>query len=151
MRLQHRVRDYDSRDLDLPYAERIDGPDSGVINSWRVGVSKRLALQQMFVGVERKDAAAVERMERALGVAALHWKAEDGELPVLPTRGGVERPLKVKFKIGALHYLAMWHGLRGEDLDLDTDDEPALVCSRHGVRVVFTLDYRKLSGAAAQD
>lgn len=125
MRLSHRFEDFDVRDMDAPFDQRVNGPDSGVINAWRAGVAMRGAPVQAL--------------------------AEAGELPVLPFRGGVERPLKIKQKIGALHYLAMWQGLRGEDLELDTEDEPVLVCARHGVKVLFTLDYEKLRGAGSQD
>lgn len=63
---------------------------------------------------------------------------------MLPYRGGVEKKLKLKQKIGSLLYLAMWHGLRGEDLEIDPNSEPTRICSKHGVQVLFTLDYQKL-------
>lgn len=69
---------------------------------------------------------------------ALKTAALAGELPLLPWRGGVDRALKKKTKLGAMYYLAMWQGLRGEDLDVDTEREVILTCSRYGVTVRFT-------------
>ena len=109
------------------YALRMEGPDKGLINAWLAGIAMR-----------RED-------------SILQRQALAGELPPLPYRGGVERALKLKQKIGALHYLAMWQGLRGEDLSIDTDSEPELVCTRTGVLVLFTLDYKKLMGASNED
>ncbi len=37
-----------------------------------------------------------------------------------------------------MYYLAMWLGVRGDDLDIDTDRDVVLVCSKFGVRVRFT-------------
>ena len=70
-----------------------------------------------------------------------------GELPPLGWKGGVERKLKAREKIGTLMYLAQWQGLRGEDLDIDTEAEPQHVCTRTGMRVIFTGDYEKYKNA----
>lgn len=110
------------------YAERMEGPDQGIVNAWLAGIAMR------------RD---TECAQQASALA--------GELPVLPYRGGVERKLKIKQKIGALHYLAMWQGLRGDDLDIDTETEPELICTKTGVLVLFTLDYKKLMGASNED
>jgi hypothetical protein len=37
--------------------------------------------------------------------------------------------------------------LRGEDLDIDLSDEPELVCSRTGMRVIFTGDVKRYGNA----
>lgn len=108
------------------YSARMDGPDKGIINAWLAGIDM-----------------ARQRPE-------LRAQALADELPVLPYRGGVEKKLKLKQKIGSLLYLAMWRGLRGDDLDIDMDSEPVLVCSRHGVRVLFTLDYGKLMNSDSE-
>jgi len=105
----------------------MEGPDQGVVNAWLAGIAMR------------REGGELQQLALA------------NELPPLPYRGGVERKLKIKLKIGSLLYLAMWRGLRGDDLDLDTEIEPELVCSRTGVRVLFTLDYNKLVGASAED
>lgn len=102
------------------YYERIEGPDQGLINAWVAGLDKR--------------SSWVETAEKALA----------GELPVLPFRGGVEKRIKRTDKVGSLLYVAMWQGLRGEDLHLDTDTEISMTCARTGVPVLFTMDYNKL-------
>src|SRR5690606_29968569 len=38
----------------------------------------------------------------------------------LPWKGGLEKVVKTKRKYGTMRYLAMWQGLRGEDLNIDT-------------------------------
>ncbi len=74
---------------------------------------------------------------------ALASQAVKGRLVVLPWKGGVEKAIKKKQKYGTLHYLAMWQGLRGEDLDIDTSEERALNCTTTGMTVVFTNDMTK--------
>ena len=109
--------------IDMPrYKERIDGYDKGLINAWQVGRS--LAM-------------------RDLDVAA---KVKNGELPVLHVKGGVEKRVKV-VKIGSLWYLAMWQGMRGEDLDIDMETEVEMICSRTGVKVLYTFDIVKLGNS----
>jgi len=72
-------------------------------------------------------------------------QAIDGQLVVLPWKGGIERELKNKKtkKFGTLLYLAMWQGLRGEDLDIDLNEEPALTCSKTNMTVICTNDQEK--------
>lgn len=106
---------YDNPD----YADRIDGYDKGLINAWNVG--RRLAATD-------PDIAA---------------KARNGELPVLGVKGGVERKIQ-QDKIGSLWYLATWQGLRGEDLDIDMGAEIEMVCSKTGVKVLYTFDLEEL-------
>ncbi|MDR2220830.1 MAG: hypothetical protein LBE24_09695 [Methylobacillus sp.] len=102
------------------YNVRINGPDGGIINAWQAGIALRGS--------------------RADLVSA----AQAGELPILPYRGGVDRAIKAGVKTGSLHYLAMWQGLRGDDLNIDTNNVPPLICSRYGITVHFTSDTRKL-------
>jgi hypothetical protein len=96
----------------------------------------------------REDRGLIKNYEvgRALGLKnpELAEKAKKGELPVLGYKGGVERTLKKKEKIGALNYIAIWQALRGEDLDIDLEKEIVLTCSKTGVRVTFTMDLEKL-------
>lgn len=77
----------------------------------------------------------------------LAQRAENGELPPLGWKGGVEKRIKAGEKIGTLFYLAQWQGLRGENLDINLDDEPTLICSRTGVKVTFTGDFKKYANA----
>ncbi|WP_201740770.1 hypothetical protein [Rhodoferax sp. TS-BS-61-7] len=97
----------------------MEGKDKGLIASWLRGI------------------------EKAKEEPALAAKARAGELPPLPWKGGVERAIKGS-KIGALHYLAAWQGLRGEDLDVDMNDEVSMTCTRTQVTVLFTGDLKKL-------
>lgn len=103
---------------------RLRGPDKGLINAWLVGLNAR-------------------RDHPGLAAAA-----EAGQLPPFIYKGGIAKKIKSKNKIGALHYLAAWQGLRGEDLHLDTDAEISVTCSKTGVPVTFTLDVAKLFKAA---
>ena len=106
------------------FNKRLKNPDRGLINAWLVGLSKR-----------NSDPELAE-------------KAAAGELPPLVFKGGVSRKIKGD-KIGSLHYVAAWQGLRGEDLSLETDKELTLNCSRTKVSVTYTLDMNKLFSAAA--
>lgn len=105
---------------------RLNGPDRGLINAWQAGLNFR--------------ANNAELVEKALA----------GELPPLPFRGGVERKIQAQNKIGSLCYVAMWHGLRGEDLHLDTDQSIQMVCSATQVPVTYTLDMDALFNMAAE-
>jgi hypothetical protein len=107
--------------VDLDYEEMWEGEDQGLISSWERGREK-----------------ASENPE-------LRDRAKNGELIVLPWRGGVEKIIKTKNKYGSLRYLAMWQGIRGQDLEIDTTCEIQLVCSRTKVPVTFTYDSSKYS------
>lgn len=106
---------------DITWEERWLGPDKGLIACWEVGRSMRELKQE---------------------IAA---RAQAGELPVLPWKGGIEGQPKFKKKIGSLNYLAAWRGLRDEDLDIGLTEEHTLTCSRTGVQVIFTGDLEKLA------
>jgi len=103
----------------LSWEEKWKGPDDGLIACWEVG--RDLA---------REDPELAE-------------KAKRGELPVLAWKGGVEKMLKKKEKYGTLNYLAEWQGLRGEDLKIAPAEEVALVCSRTGMKVIYTPHVEK--------
>jgi hypothetical protein len=98
----------------LDWNDRWMGPDQGLIWCWERG-------RQMVA--EEPDLAKA---------------ANEGELPLMPWKGGVEEKLKIERKAGTLQYLATWQGLRGEDLDIDREGERAIVCSRTGQTVVFS-------------
>ena len=78
-----------------------------------------------------------------------------GELPITPFKGGIEKAIKSKTKVGSLHYIAFWKGLRSEDLRIDTESEILMQCTRTGVEVHYTSDTNRLlivadeEGAAA--
>ena len=101
---------------DPSWDERWRGSDKGLINCWEIG------------------------RERSKNEPGLALQAINGELPVLGWKGGVEKTLKKKEKIGTLFYLAEWQGLRGDDLDIDLSKERELVCTKTGMNVIFTGD-----------
>jgi hypothetical protein len=97
---------------------------------------------------EQEDKGLIKNYEvgRALGIKnpELVEKAKNGELPVLGYKGGVEKALIKKEKIGALNYIAKWQALRGENLDIDLDKEIVLTCTKTNITVTFTMDLEKL-------
>lgn len=104
----------------LSWGERWQGPDEGLISAWERGI------------------------EKARESPALAASAARGELPALPWKGGSSRKTKLGFRYGSLYYLAMWQGLRGENLNVSLEAEIELLCSLIGMRVVFTHDENKL-------
>lgn len=111
---------HDPPPINEDYTLRIDGPDRGLINAWLAGLEKRKEWPEVIA------------------------KVSAGELPPLPFRGGIAEEIQTKKKVGHLWYVAMWHGLRGDDLNLSTGAELVMVCSRTGVSVLFTIDQEKL-------
>lgn len=105
--------------INTHWEERWNDIDRGLILAWEVG---------------RQFSA------RDLELAA---KASAGQLVGLPWKGGIDKELKKKKKYGTLLYLAAWQGLRGEDLDIDTDQEPELTCTATGMSVTYTADSKK--------
>lgn len=103
--------------------ERWNAADNGLIACWERGREKRLE------------------------EPSLATRAAAGQLVVLPWKGGVEKAIKQKQKFGTLFYLAMWQGLRGEDLDIDLGEEIGLTCTTTGMAVVFTSDMAKYAEA----
>jgi len=101
------------------WSERWEGPDKGLITCWEVGRE-----------LSKREPELAER-------------ARNGELPVLGWKGGVGKKTKNRKKFGSLFYLAQWQGLRGEDLNIDLSEEVELVCSRTGMRVIYTPDIEK--------
>jgi len=108
---------------ELSWNERWKGPDNGLITCWEVG--RKLSDKE----------------------PELAKRAKNGELPVLGWKGGVEKKIKKKEKYGTLFYLAQWQGLRGDDLDIDLSEETELVCSKTGMKVIYTGDIKKYSNA----
>ncbi|MCX7426973.1 MAG: hypothetical protein NTW96_15270 [Planctomycetia bacterium] len=107
----------------LSWDECWTGPDKGLITCWEVGRE-----------LKEKEPELAER-------------AKNGELPVLGWKGGVEKRIKAKHKYGSLCYLAQWLGLRGDDLDIDLSEERELICSRTGMKVIYTGDVTKYENA----
>ena len=108
---------------ELTWEERWKGDDRGLISCWELGRELR---------DENPELAKC---------------AENGELPVLVWKGGVEKRLKKKIKYGTLSYLAEWQGLRGEDLNIDLSEEREIICSKTGMKVIYTGDVEKYCNA----
>lgn len=104
----------------LTWEEMWRGEDNGLIKNYEVG-----------------RALAIKHPE-------LTEKAKRGELPALGYKGGSDINLKLKKKIGALNYYAQWQALREEDLNIDTDEELVLICTKTDIEVLFTSDLEKL-------
>ena len=81
--------------------------------------------------------------KKSLEDPALASQARAGQLVLLPWKGGIEKATKKMQKYGSLFYLAMWQGVRGDDLNIDVGAEAALVCSATKMTVVFTNDRAK--------
>jgi hypothetical protein len=90
--------------------------------------------------------------EKAEEEPELTMRARAGELLPLPWKGGLKPALepkketrrKVGKNYGTLFYLAMWQGLRGDDLDIYTDKDFQLICTKNNLAVTFTDDKKKL-------
>ncbi|OZB48801.1 MAG: hypothetical protein B7X60_03085 [Polynucleobacter sp. 39-45-136] len=104
-----------------------NGEDQGLITSWETG----------------RDKAKSDP-----GLAA---RAKNGELVMLGWKGGVDKPLKTKNKYGGLLYVAMWQGLRGENLDIDLESEIRMICTRTGVPVTYTSNVKLLCASEEFD
>jgi hypothetical protein len=106
----------------LSWNETWAGPDDGVIYCWERGRQMRLT---------EPDVAK---------------RAEKGELVTLVWKGGTEnideghgdgKKNKSQKRYGTLKYLAMWQGLRGEDLDIELEAERIIVCANSKRAVIF--------------
>lgn len=85
--------------------------------------------------------------EKVFENPTLAAQARDGQLVVLPWKGGIEKEIKKKQKFGTLSYLAMWQGLRNEDLCIDMHEEISFTCTITKMTVVFTNDPEKYAEA----
>ena len=110
----------------LSWQERWSDRDQGLIACWERGREK-----------SKED-------------PTLAAQARDGWLVVLPWKGGkVNKNGEVtnKRKYGPLYYLAMWQGLRGDDLSIALEEKMVLTCTRSKMTVVFTNDPKKYAEA----
>lgn len=105
------------------WEERWNAEDKGLIACWERGREKRV-----------ED-------------PALAAQATDGQLVVLPWKGGIEKATKKKQKFGTFYHLAMWQGLRGEDLSIDPAEEVVLNFTATAMAVTFTNDIAKYAEA----
>jgi hypothetical protein len=104
---------------DQSWESRWEGADRGLITCWEAG----------------REMANAKPENAAL--------ARSGELLILPWKGGVDKKAKLpkkREKIGALNYVAMWQGLRGEDLYVDTAQGTVLTCTATGFVITYYFD-----------
>jgi len=87
-------------------------------------------------------------------------RAIKNELVMLPWKGGFNLPklnakpkkkVSTAIKYGVFDYLAMWQGLRGEDLNIDTDKELFITCPREKREVIFTNSYAKFANSVEEE
>lgn len=105
------------------WEEKWNGSDQGLIACWERGRKK--ASEDPIVASQ----------------------ARAGKLVLLPWKGGVDKAIKLKQKYGSLNYLAMWQGLRGDDLNINTEEETVVTCAATKMVVVFTNDLAKTAEA----
>lgn len=125
MRIQRNITEPKRQTTD--YDVLWNGEDQGLITSWETG------------------------RDKAKSDPELAARAKNGELVMLGWKGGVEKALKTKNKYGGLLYVAMWQGLRGENLDIDLSSEIKMTCSRTGVPVTYTSNVKLLCSAEGLD
>jgi hypothetical protein len=104
---------------------------------------------------QRKDQGLIAAWEAGRELALrdpdLALRARRGELVPLPYKGGVATRTKVGRKYGALHYVAMWQGLRDQDLDVVLGRQIEMICTHTEMRVIFTDDVSLLLNAELQE
>jgi hypothetical protein len=118
--LLHRSFDEPDRNC-LSYDDTWHASDKSLIKCWEVGRQLRLNAPELAA------------------------RAGDGELVTLPWKGGtgnldkLATDIEPPVKYGTLRYLAMWQGLRGDDLHIDIDSQVTIVCTRTDRAVIFDL------------
>lgn len=105
-----------------------------------VGTRTGLSNKQLWHG---EDGGLIACWERGRDLAReqpdLAERARNGELVVLPWKGGVEAAVKGR-KYGSHRYLAMWQGLRRDDLYIHFDSEVEITCLVRKTTVIFLND-----------
>lgn len=108
-------------------------------------IRQNLTWNEKWEGTDRGLIACWERgRAKSLEDATLAQQARKGQLIILPWKGGFKKAIKKNQKYGSFYYLAMWQGLRGDDLNIDTGNESTLTCSVTGMIAVFTNDMARL-------
>lgn len=96
----------------LSWDERWKGEDFGLIATWERGIEMRQQEHPSVILIE------------------------NGELPILPWKGGVDKKIDGA-KVGSLKYLAMRQGILNSDLNINTEEEVTLKCSKTNVEVIY--------------
>lgn len=107
----------------LSWTEAWQGPDRGLICCWERGREMRTTGE-----VYPKDGSQPPQ--------PLWKRAAGGELLRLPWKNGIELQNGPGL-FAPLQYLAMWQGLRGEDLHIELEGGQVCVCTVSGRRVTF--------------
>jgi hypothetical protein len=119
-----------------------------IVRSINVPIRQNLAWHEKWEGEDKGVIACWERgRQKAKEAPDSAINAIEGQLVVLPWKGGVEKAIKKSEKFGTYYYLAMWLGLRGDDLDVDTSVETSRTCTVTGMKVIYTADYKKYKEA----
>ena len=105
----------------ITWEEKWRGQDKGLIICWEVGREQ-------------------SRKEPTLALLA-----KKGELPPLGWKGGILKKTKKTEKYGSYNYLAKWQGIRGDDLNIDLSIETEHICSKTGMKVIFTAETDKFT------
>lgn len=119
-------------------------PQLGSLYEDRFGTAEHTLISCWLRGLELRSDEAASGLGGKNAAKSVVQAAIAGELPILPWKGGIAKPTKQKTRLGATQYLAMWQGLRGQDLDIDLSTEHQVTCSRFLVAVTFTMDPAKL-------
>jgi len=113
--------------VNLSWQETWQADDGGLIKCWENGRCIR-------------DSQIEEKK-------AITQSVNDGELPVLEWIGGLAKALKGK-KYGSLEYLATLQGIKGESLQIDTETDVELTCTKTGTTVIYTNKKSKLEAGS---
>lgn len=111
---------------DPSYEERWQQADKGLILCWECG--RKQAEEEPELAARAKAGELIP----------LSWK---GGVKPQQNEGGETKENKKK-KLGSLLYLAKWQGLRGDDLDLYTDRDNEIVCTKTKTTVIFTGSFK---------
>src|SRR5260370_19207188 len=118
-----------SRSIDCPvrgllsWDETWADSDGGLIYCWERGRKMRLAEPELAKRAEESE------------LVTLAWKGGTENIDIDEHLEGKKN--KSQKRYGALKYLAMWQGLRGEDLDIEQDAERIIVCAKTKRAVIF--------------
>lgn len=108
-------------------------------------IRQNLTWDEKWESADRGLIACWERgRAKSLEDTMLAQQAHNGQLMILPWKGGFKKAVKKNQKYGSFNYLAMWQGLRGDDLNVDTETESTLTCSVTSMTIVFTNDVSRL-------
>lgn len=119
---------------DPSWNERWHDVAQGLITSWERGREK---------SIEEPDLAL-----RALNCELLPLPWKGGFLtPKAATNNPKKTSAKQVKKYGVFNYLAMWQGLRSEDLEIDPNHDVELMCSVNKKSVIFTSTYSQYANS----